>query len=134
MASEKDQEPAFKVVDRRRFSNDGAERDSAEPAKVEPKRETVPGVGSERPQITFSLFVQSIAHQAMFALGIMPWPDSNVVRTDLVIAQESIDVLRMAKEKTKGNLTDDENRMLDTILYELQVAFVEVSKGPAQNS
>jgi hypothetical protein len=88
----------------------------------------------QRPPMTFSMLVQSFAHQAMIGLGLVPWPDSGLVKIELNFAKESIDLLTMIKEKTKGNLTAEEQVMLDSLLYQLQVTFVDVSKSPAGNS
>ena len=137
---ENDKEPAFKVVDKRRFTSEGqlrATEDVNETSPVADLREPVkapePPKASDaklKPEIDFSLFVQSMAHQAMLGMGMMPWPDSNLINTDIRVAKEAIDVLRMLKEKTLGNLSLEENRLIDTLLYQLQMAFVEISKSP----
>lgn len=88
----------------------------------------------ERPEMSFSLFVQSLAHQAMMGLGIAPWPDSGLVKQELMLAKETIDVIAILKDKSKGNLTGDEQAMIDSMLYQLQVAYVEISKAPAGNN
>src|SRR5690606_5417516 len=88
------------------------------------------GPHGERPPMSFSLFIQSLAHQAMMGLGIVPWPDSGLVKAELDLAKETIDVLVILKDKSKGNLSQEEQLMLDSMLYQLQIAFVEISKNP----
>jgi hypothetical protein len=134
-----EKEPAFKVVDRRRFTEEGEERVGDEPrqdvevnSKEAASTSTIGGNNSqpERPVMSFSLFIQSLAHQAMMALGIMPWPDSGLIKKELKLAKETIDILQILKEKTAGNLSDEEKNLLDTIVYQLQVAYVEMSNLP----
>lgn len=131
---EQDQSSKFKVVDRRRFDEAGHERDQAREA--EPTKETVKieanaeQVTSKSPKspFTFAIFIQSLAHQSLMAMGLVPWPDTGLVRVDLDHARETIDILVLLQEKTKGNLTVDEKAMFDTLLYELRLSFVQVMK------
>ncbi len=131
-----EKDPAFKVVDRRRFTETG---DSQENAVAEEKVSTFEDVEKspkasegthERPALTFSLFVQSLAHQTMMALGMVPWPDSGLVRLELGLAKETIDILQILKEKTANNLTKDEERLLENLVYQLKMAYVEIAKKP----
>lgn len=120
---EKDEKPSFKVVDRR--ASVGEET----APKEEPKRqESVPL--KERPPLSFSLFIQSLAHQAMVGLGIAPWPDSGLLRAEPNLAKEMIDILIILQKKTAGNLDKEEQVLLDTMVYQLQVAFVEITNKP----
>jgi|HubBroStandDraft_4_1064222.scaffolds.fasta_scaffold518842_2 hypothetical protein len=132
MTKPDDKEPTFKVVDKRRFDEEGHERpeseasadkEDAKKAPFEPEANMPP-----RPPISFSIFIQSLAHQAMMGLGIVPWPDSGIVRKDLPIAKETIDLLQMLKDKTANNLDKDEEALLKSVIYQLQIAFVEISK------
>lgn len=135
MSKPDEKEPAFKVVDKRRFDEEGQERDGAIPKEAEPKaEEKLPTEEApkspERPQLTFAMFVQSLAHQAMMGLGIVPWPDAKIIKKDLNLAREMIDLLDLLKTKTAGNLDKDEEAMLSGLLYQLKVAFVEISNEP----
>lgn len=142
MSNTKDEkEPAFKVVDKRRFDEEGHEKEgikSEEPLKnQEEKNAPSPKDDSslkERPPINFSLFIQSLAHQAMMGLGIVPWPDSKLIRKELNLARETIDLLHLLKTKTTGNLDKDEEALLNGLLYQLQVAFVEISQEPVKGN
>lgn len=124
------QEPSFKFVDRRRFDDMGEARDIAEPtAKKEVEAETSDLPADEDPAngpVTFSLFLQSLAQQTLVAMGIIPWPDSGLVKVNLEHARETIDILTILHEKTKGNLTASEQRFFDSVLYELRVTFVQL--------
>ncbi len=124
--------PDFKFVDRRRFNEEGDLRESApaEPAApVTPPPvvdEKVEVDGAARGPIDFALFIQSLAHQVLMGLGLVPWPDSGVVRKQLEMARETLDLMSMLQEKTKGNLSGEESKMLETLLYELRIAYVQV--------
>lgn len=66
------------------------------------------------------------------AMGLLPWPDTGLIKVDLQRAQEMIDVIGLLRDKTKGNLTHDEQQLCDALLYQLRIAFVQIreSGGP----
>jgi hypothetical protein len=63
----------------------------------------------------------------MFHLGEIPHPVSGERKKDLPLAKHTIDTLAMLKEKTAGNLTEEEQRLLDGMLYDLRMAFIRAS-------
>lgn len=73
----------------------------------------------------FSFFISSLAMQASIALGAMAHPITNKIETNLSHARLIIDTLAMLKEKTTGNLTADEDSLLDKFLYELRKKYAE---------
>ena len=78
--------------------------------------------------IDFSTFTMSIASAAMMGLGLAPRPDSGKQEVDLELARQNISLLELLKEKTKNNLTSDEEKLLDRVLFEIRTKYVEVSK------
>ena len=79
--------------------------------------------------ISFAAFVLSLAHTAAVHFGDIPDPVSGQKsEVNLPAAQQMIDILALLEEKTRGNLTAEERQLLDQILYELRLRFVEVSK------
>lgn len=78
--------------------------------------------------IDFPTFVLSIASAAMMGLGLAPRPDSGKTEVDIEMARQNIDLLDMVREKTKNNLTPDEEKLLERVLFEVRSKFVEVSK------
>jgi hypothetical protein len=80
-------------------------------------------------EVTFFNYITSLMYQAMVFLGEIPNPVSNQTEVNLTQAKLLIDTLAMLKEKTKGNLIKQEEDMLGTAVYELQLRFVEVSQG-----
>ncbi len=81
------------------------------------------------PPIDFTAFVLGLASTAMIQMGAAPEPETNEVRKNLVLARQTVDLLGMLREKTRGNLTDDEQRFFDALLYDLRVRFVEAQKA-----
>ena len=81
----------------------------------------------ELPKLDFSTFVLGIIGSAHVHLGDAPGPDGSVEQ-DLGLARQNIDLLGLLQEKTKGNLTGDEERLLDQALYDLRMRFLEVAK------
>jgi hypothetical protein len=61
-------------------------------------------------------------------LGEVPHPDTEKVERDLPLAKQNIDLLGLLEEKTKGNLTGDEERLLHQVLFDLRMRYVELTK------
>jgi len=80
------------------------------------------------PKLDFSIFVMSIIGSAHVHLGDMPGPDGHSER-NIELAQQNIELLTLLEEKTKGNLTGDEERLLTQALDELRERLSEVSKA-----
>jgi hypothetical protein len=79
--------------------------------------------------ISFAAFVLSLAHTAAVHFGDIPDPVSGQMsEANLAAAQQMIDILSLIELKTRGNLSAEERQLLDQILYELRLRFVEVNK------
>ena len=85
--------------------------------------------GSELPPVNFASFLVSLGSSALVHLGEMPDPAENRTIRDLKLARHTIDLLSLLQEKTKGNLDDDEAKLLDALLFELKTKFLAASKG-----
>lgn len=75
-------------------------------------------------EANFSTLILSIGSSAAMALGLAPNPVNGNVEKDLDLARFNIDLLRMLKDKTKGNLSNEEQQFLDSIVTDLQMKFV----------
>jgi hypothetical protein len=95
------------------------------------------GVYAKDMEITFERFLASLYMTGMLQLGLMH-EQGMQPQVDLVGARQTIDTLGLLSDKTKGNLTDKEQNFLQSALYELRMAYVEVTnaiaKGPQQVS
>ena len=80
------------------------------------------------PEASFSLFASSLVTQALISLGEVENPFLKTKTQNLDQAKFTIDTLQIIKDKTIGNLTDDETNLLDTALYDLRMGYVERSK------
>ena len=76
-------------------------------------------------EANFSTLVLSIGSSAAMALGLAPQPGSSELVKDLDLARFNIDLLRMLREKTKGNLLPDEQHFIDSITTDLQMKYVQ---------
>ena len=65
----------------------------------------------------------------MLHLGEVPDPDTNERNVNLALAQQTIDILTMLREKTAGNLTEEEDGIFSRLLYDLQLRFVNRSQS-----
>ena len=91
--------------------------------------EKVAEQGGELPKVDFSTFVLSLGTTALYQLGVMSEPGSKEkTAPDLLIAQQTIDTLEMLRDKTRGNLEDEERKLIDSLLYELRMRFVETGR------
>jgi len=79
--------------------------------------------------LDFGTFVLSIGSSALVHLGEIQHPDTEQARENLLLARQTIDLLAMLEEKTRGNLTDEEVRFLGDLLSDLRLKFVEKSRG-----
>ena len=84
--------------------------------------------------IDFSTHVLSLASSAMVALGKMAAPGGEPIAVDLQAAKYLIDVLGMLQDKTKGNLDESETKLLQSLLYDLRVAYVDAETGRSSPS
>jgi hypothetical protein len=82
----------------------------------------------EIPPIDFTTFVLSLSTQALMQLGEVKDPDGQVAQ-DLMMARQTIDLLGLLESKTKGNLTGEEEQLLQQILYDLRMRFVATCDG-----
>jgi hypothetical protein len=85
------------------------------------------------PAMNFDQLVQSVYMTAMMQLGAATH-EGQQPQVDILGARQSIDMLGVLAEKTKGNLTTDENRLLDSALFELRMAFLEITQALARSA
>jgi hypothetical protein len=91
-----------------------------------------PGV-DHPPTMSFDQIVQSVYMSAVVQLGGST-PEGQQPQVDLMGARQSIDMLEVLAEKTKGNLTEPEARLLDSALFELRMAFLEITQALARSA
>ena len=104
---------------------ESVEKEKSAPPAGSPADEFVP------PQPTFTFFIATLGVQASIFLGDIPSPVSNKPEVDLKQARFLIDTLDMIKEKTKGNLDKEEGDLLENLLYELRLRYVQKNQPPA---
>ncbi len=138
----------FVVRDKRAFSEQGEPREEEkEPRPEETKADAAEGgetAGQEKaeqarqqageqqespplPEVNFSTLIMSLSSSALFHLGEIPDPQTGQKATDLPLAKHTIDTIGMLKEKTQGNLSDEEQKFLDSMLADLRWRFVKAS-------
>jgi len=119
----------FTVVDRRAGSA-RSEEAPAPAASPPPREERKPDPREPLPPVDFAGFVLSLATSALYHMGFVgdPAGDQPAMERDLPLARQTIDTLEMLQIKTEGNLDAEELRLLEGVLYELHLRFVEISK------
>ena len=104
--------------------------------KVKAAEATKPAASAARPTATgkrelpaasLETLLQSVASQAMLYLGVIPDPRTGQRMQHLDLARHHIDTLAVLEEKTKNNLTEPETKLLNTTLYELRQAYIQVA-------
>ena len=124
-----EQEKGFVVKDKR-FSaqKEGGEAPQIkEEAKREHPEETVSEEDVPLPEIDFTNFILSLSTSALIQLGLIQDPATNQVAKHLPLAKQTIDLIGMLKEKTKGNLNPGEEKLIENILYDLRMRYVKAS-------
>ena len=98
-----------------------------------PTREAAAQAAQARrlPAASFATHINSLVTQAFMAMGGMEDPRTKQRHLDLDVAKYHIDTLVVLEEKTKGNLTDDEKRLIDQGLYECRLQYVHVAQSVA---
>jgi hypothetical protein len=82
----------------------------------------------ELPEIDFSTFLLSLSTSALYQMGLAPAPDGETIgEPNKIVAQHTIDTLAMLQKKTQGNLDEEEQKLLESLLYELRMHFVKIS-------
>ena len=136
MPDEKGEEKGFVIKDKRIFSQkeqDIKEEDKEpekEPAKEETKAQKAASAEkqdaeAQLPEINFPTFIISLNASALVNLGAIEDPASGKKVKDLPIAKQTIDILSMLEEKTRGNLSEEEEKILKNILYDLRIIYVK---------
>ena len=129
----------FTIRDRRRQD---AGPDPVPPSERTPSVRPEPGVPPSKtrdgpppdatgapPEPDLAALFLLLANSALFYLGEGPEPSGEAAPVDLAQAQFSIELLRLLREKTDGHRTPEENRLLDGILYDLELRFVQVVRS-----
>ena len=75
--------------------------------------------------IDFTTFLLSLSTSAAYHLGLAPHPENQAACQNLPMARQTIDILGVLQDKTRGNLTGEEERLLGEILYNLRVEYVQ---------
>jgi len=158
-----DEQPTFKVTDRRLFNADGTPRDLPPDEKTEmpataaasapqtapavtppaePAADSTPQASEEvddeeelegaQDPASFVNFLMSIASNAASALGMMEHPVTHQREVDLQLGKHWIDVLGMLQKKTQGNLTSQENQLVEGLLSDLRMQYVSLVNAPQQ--
>ena len=83
---------------------------------------------AEMGEISFGAFLMSLSTEALVHLGEMTDPSGGQAPRDVAMAQQLIDILGMLREKTRGNLDHDEQALLDAILFDLRMKYVEIAR------
>ena len=86
------------------------------------------GAPRELPPANFATLVSALLTQVLLALGGVEDPRTKKRYVDLGLAKHHIDMLSVIEEKTKGNLTDDEKKLLDGALYETRMQYVQIAQ------
>ena len=132
MSEGKEDPKDFVVKDKRRLA--GSEAASEAPQTPEQAPEKAPEKGpapdaggasdTRLPKIDFATFIFSLNSAVLVHLGIVEDPAAGTVTKNLPLAKQTIDLLGMLEEKTRGNLDPDEKNMLKNILYDLRIRYV----------
>lgn len=123
----------FIIKDRRSLDEKGElkEKKREEEAKKEEKKEEDKKEDFQRaplPEVNFNSLIFSLSSSALLHFGEIADPHTGEKRKDIALAKHSIDTIAMLEEKTKGNLTEEEKKFLDSILTDLRWRYVKATK------
>jgi len=132
MSEENKDKKGFKVADKRRFDSGGEERPAAAKSDTKPDFEVKsepyePKVEAAEQEITFSSFIMSLGTQTLMLLGQLPAPDGVEMPIDKRAAKQTIDILTILEQKTKGNLDPGEAHLMEEMLHSLRMIFIKAN-------
>ena len=135
-----EEEKGFVIKDRRTLGRDADEPEKKSASDPQPATEA-PGQPADSPadstsdqqpssdallpEVNFPTFIVSLNVSALYHLGVVEDPETKQKNKNLAMAKQTIDILSMLAEKTKGNLTEDEEKLLKNILYDLRIIYVK---------
>jgi hypothetical protein len=137
---ETEEEKGFVIKDKRAFDEKGELKDkpsddmekkvdkSPEQPGDEPKKEKKKIETPPLPEVNFTTLIFSLSSSALLHLGEVADPMTNQKKKDLPLAKHTIDTISMLKEKTKGNLTAEEENFLESVLVDLKWRYVKAVK------
>ena len=82
----------------------------------------------EEPELDFGMFVMSLASSVLVHLGELEHPEAGKGQTNLPLAKQTIDILGMLRDKTRGNLSQEEAQLIENLLYDLRMKYVDAKK------
>jgi hypothetical protein len=129
---------SFKVVDKRKVAGSDSESESgvkegieAKQAEIEKETEeaqAAPNAEIPNFEADFATFIYSLNTQALLFLGKIPNPISKKYEKDVGTAKYLIDTIDMLSKKTKGNLDENEAKLIENVLYDLRMAYISEKK------
>lgn len=122
---ESQEEKGFRVSDRRFTAKTTSKEDGA---KSSPPSSDQAEQVHTMPPVNFSTFLLSLSSAAMMYFGDIADPVSQQKTKNLALAKQHIDILALLQEKTKGNLTAEEENLLEELLYNLRMRYIQERK------
>jgi hypothetical protein len=121
-----DGQKGFKTTDKRQTFRNNDELDSQK--KTEERTcEEIAEEEAFTTTLNFSMFILSLTTSALVCLGELPDPITKEKVINLPLAQQTISIIEILKEKTTGNLSEDEENLIGTVLYDLRMKYVQSS-------
>ncbi len=128
---DQEQEKSFVVKDKR-FSAKKEEKGESQMKEVTKSedvlREGTPSEKEPLPEIDFNSFIFSLSTSALIQLGKIEDPFTKTLVKNLPLAKQTIDLIGMLKEKTKGNLSPEEEKVIEYVLYDLRIQYVKTAE------
>jgi hypothetical protein len=125
----------FVIKDKRSYDEKGELKEEKQDEKIEKKeeaeKERVSTDDEQRiplPEVNFNSLIFSLSSSALLHIGEIADPNTGEKRKDLALAKHTIDIIAMLKEKTDGNLSEEEEKFLENILTDLRWRYVKATK------
>jgi len=130
-----EEEKGFVIKDRRSFDQEGELKENIETESPKEKETGNKETEAKRdetqtplPEVNFNSLIFSLSSSALYHLGEIAAPESGEKKKDLPLAKHSIDIIAMLKDKSKGNLDEEEEKFIDNILADLRWRYVKAKK------
>ncbi len=100
----------------------------------EEKKQQSTDTKAEDFKMDFSNFILSLNASAMIHLGDIPDPNTKERGVNLHSAKHTVDILELIQDKTRGNLTDEEKKLMDDVIYSLRMRYVQATTTPQKET
>lgn len=124
-----EEDKGYTIHDKRGLFRDDPDKEKdIKDQEIRPGNAEDSGKSTDFVELGFSTFILSLSTSALVHLAELPDPISNEKKVNLPLAKQTIAIIEMLQKKTKGNLTEEEGQLMEDLLYDLRLKYIQAAK------